>query len=701
MMRGDRLLSIRRPILLAGSATMMATAGAGWAVSPARSQSPVLASQAIPLTVQAVPTAVSAPAVTATVTSQVVPVAAQSAPPAARPSPAPTPGGTVAIGRAASQPGDLVLSPRDQPISSFLRDLFGRVGRPVVPSANLTGTVNGVFRGSVNKIYADIARAFNLVSYDDGAALYVYASSEVTVQTLDVGAAAAQRVSRALAAQRLIDRRNFVRVAADGNLVASGTPRFLQQVSQLARAGGGAGASVPSGSPLVGGAGLGAPLAPPPPTPLEFRVFYLKYARAEDTVTSAGGRELRLPGLATILQNLVLDQRPGGSAPAPGSTPTFGATLVRQSQPRLKGQGLGAVLPNGTQTPSLGLPVPGLYPNNQGGVSDVLGYSGSDGSGAAPLTSDVVRIEPNPYLNAVIVRDVPERMAAYDSLIRALDVEPQVVEVEASIIDIDTEKARKLGINWRIATSGFGFLFGSGNRADDRRLLGRNSGNSRRDVDRITPSQKGGTISTIIGDQQEFMARITALETNNVARVVSRPQILTLSNVEAVFDRTRTFYVKVAGREEVDLFNVVAGTILRVNPHVFRDQDQTRIRMIVNIEDGSISEQSLVEDLPIVERSSVATQAMVVDGESLLLGGMTTDADTDSVYKIPLLGDIPLLGNLFKMQQRRRAHTERLFLITPRLVSLGARVGPTTVTSTTQVSPAPIRTVDPTGRPLP
>jgi type III secretion protein C len=295
---------------------------------------------------------------------------------------------------------------------------------------------------------------------------------------------------------------------------------------------------------------------------------------------------------------------------------------------------------------------------------------------------------------------VPERMAAYDSLIRALDVEPQVVEVEASIIDIDTEKARKLGINWRVATSGFGFLFGSGNDADDRRLLGRGSG-SRRAVDRITPSNKGGAISTIIGNQQEFLARVTALETNNVARIVSRPQVLTLSNVEAVFDRTRTFYVRVAGREEVDLFNVVAGTILRVNPHVFRDQDQTRIRMIVNVEDGSISEQSVVEELPIVERSSVSTQAMVVDGESLLLGGMTTDADTDSNYKIPLLGDIPLLGNLFKVQQKRRAHTERLFLITPRLVSLGARVGPTTVTTTTQAAPQPIRPVDPSGRPLP
>lgn len=609
--------------------------------------------------------------------SQLVPASAAVQGPVA----APTPGGT------ASAPGELTLSPRDQPITAFLRDLFGRVGRPVVPSANLTGTVNGVFRGSVNKIFSDIARAFNLVSYDDGAALYVYSANEVGVQTLNVGAATAQRVVRQVAAQRLADRRNYVRASADGNLVASGTPRFLQQVSQFAGAGGSSAGSVPRGSPLVGG--LGPAFAPPPVQPLEFRVFYLKYARAEDTVSNAGGRELRLPGLATILQNLVLDQRPGGSASYGATTPTLGARLVRQSQPRLKGLGLGGVLPTGTQTPANGLPVPGLYPTDSG---EVLGYGGFGGSGdvAAPLTTDVVRIEPNPYLNAVIVRDVPERMAAYDSLIRALDVEPQVIEVEATIIDINTEKLRRLGINWRLESGGFGFLFGNGTSSDT--LLTRNPILSRRNnVTQITPQAQGGTISTIIGSQREFLGRITALETKGVARVVSRPQVMTLSNVEAVFDRTRTFYVRVAGREEVDLFNVTAGTILRVNPHVFRDQDQTRIRMIVNIEDGSISQDSLVEQIPIVERSSVSTQGMVLDGESLLLGGMTVDADADSVYKIPLLGDIPLLGNLFKVQQRNRARTERLFLLTPRLVSLGSRVGPTTVSSSARIMPtAPV-----------
>lgn len=549
---------------------------------------------------------------------------------------------------------------RDQPIAAFLRDLFGRVGRPVVPSARLTGTVNGVFNGTIEKIYGDIAKAFNLISYYDGAALYVYAPNELGVQNLQLGRAAAERVARQARAQRLPDRRNMLRVTTDG-LVVSGTPRFLEQVAGMARGEGVAdGAPAAPGGAYSGGGGRGYYDAPRAlaAQPVEFRVFYLRYARAEDTLVTAGGRETRVPGLATILQNLVLDQKPGGSANAP----ILGARLVRQSQPRLKGQGLDSVAAEGSQVPMGG----GAY-----AATDVLG--GGDGGLAAPLTADVVRIEPSPYLNAIIVRDVPERMAAYDSLIRALDVEPQIVEVEATIIDINVDRMRKLGINWRFGSGGFGALFGSGNADSDTRLLPV-PGSSRRDnVSNITPVGQGGTISTIIGSQREFLGRVTALENKGAARIVSRPQVMTLSNVEAVFDRTRTFYVRVAGREEVDLFNVTAGTVLRVNPHVFRDHDQTRIRMLVNIEDGSISPDSMVENIPVVDRASVATQGMVLDGESLLLGGMTIDADINDETKVPLLGDIPLLGELFKFRTKQRGHTERLFLITPRLVPLASR----------------------------
>lgn len=588
--------------------------------------------------------------------------------------------GVAAAGSAQAAPlpqsGERVqIVARDQPLQAFLRDLFGRIGRPVVPSAQLKGAVNGNFDGTVDKVFADVAKAFNLVGYYDGAAVYVYGSGEVTVQSLPGTPQTAQRVIGQVANLRLTDARNLLRASPDGTLVVSGTPRFVEQVSEIARGqqSAGLGGSGGLGGGGTGGSGYGYGA----PAPLEFRVFYLRYARAEDTTINAGGREVRVPGLATIVQNLVLDRPPNF-----GATPvTYGSRPIRQSQPRLRGLGLAAVPGDPSQTSLLqeqrnylATPMLGL-PGMDGAVTADEGFTGAGAS------ADQVRIQANPYLNALIVRDIPERIGAYESLIRALDVEPQLVEVEATIIDININKVRDLGINWRFGSGGIGGLFGSGDADADGRL-NRIPGLSRRDnVTNITPSARGGVLSTIIGSNREFIARVTALEAKGAAKIVSRPQIMTMSNVEAVFDRTRTFYVRVGGRQEVDLFNVVAGTVLRVNPHVFRDHDQTRIRVLIGIEDGSITAGE-VDDIPIVERSSVSTQAMIVDGESLLLGGMTVDSDQDYIDKIPLLGDIPVLGELFKSRSKSRGRIERLFLITPRVATLTPRLAAATILGT-------------------
>ena len=542
------------------------------------------------------------------------------------------------------------ITARDEPIGVFLKDLFSQAGRPVIVSGALTGTVNGVFNGTGDKVFRDVARAFNLVAFYDGSAVYVYSAAELSSKSITVPAGGGPRLIRTVAGLGIVDGRNFVRPSGPLSVVVSGTPRFIDQVSELAASAAG-GPGLPSYNTAA---------AEPRTVPLEFRVFYLRYARAEDTSVSAGGREVRIPGIATILRGLVLDPR---DRAAYGAT-SYGSRPIRQSAQRVGGTGLAAVPADDSQSSVLGLPPVGS--------TAALAQGDSGDGGALPAsTADVVRIEANPYMNAVIVRDAPQRMAAYESLIKAIDVEPQLVEIEATIIDINTSKLRQLGIDFRFSSGGFGALFGRGD-SSDLQLLPNNAISRRDQANNIAPVARGLALSTVIGGSREFLSRINALETKGAARVVSRPQVMTLSNIEAVFDRTRTFYVRVAGRQNVDLFNVTAGTTLRVNPSVFRDQNQTRIRVLIGIEDGSLSGQS-VDNIPIVDRASVNTQALILEGESLLLGGLTADIDSNDVDKIPLLGDIPLLGNLFKKQQKSRSRTERLFLITPRLVSLTAR----------------------------
>ncbi|HUL64378.1 MAG TPA: type III secretion system outer membrane ring subunit SctC [Burkholderiaceae bacterium] len=516
------------------------------------------------------------------------------------------------------------ITAREQPIAAFLQTLMAQVDVPVSVSPTLTANVNGTFTGTAEKVLRDISRIYNLVTYYDGAVMHVVPAAEVATKTYAVTPKMSDKLLRDAFDLGLPDLRNTLRNTGNGNLVAVGTKRFIDQVDELARAG------------LTQQA---AAAAPPAPGMMDFRVFYLRYAWAQDTTMNIGNRQVVVPGVASILRSLV------------GARTTTNAVdqVMRPTQPKLKGQGMigqgvaanKADSNNDSQRAKNGVDVLMAALNTTTQTNDPA---------PVPMAFDPrqVTIEVEPRLNAVIVRDAPERLPHYEQLIAALDVEPQSLEIEATIIDVNTDRARELGINWRWSNAGKEASY---------------SGN-------VPTTGPGGIASVVLGSLGQFFARIRALESEGAARVVSSPQVVTLSNVEALFDNTQTFFVRVAGREEVDLFNVSAGTTLRVMPHVFRDHNDTRIKLLVNVEDGNITGQS-VDQIPIVERASINTQALINEGESLLIGGMVRENHSANTDKVPGLGDVPVVGNLFKNKTSSHQRIERMFLITPRLA--GAR----------------------------
>lgn len=544
----------------------------------------------------------------------------------------------------------VTLTPRNQDVGAFVREFFSAAGLTVNVDARVTGKINGRFSGAPAQVWNQVSRAFNLIAYYDGSVVTVYSADQVESRTVSVPAGRAPELAAGVSDAGLADATNRVRPTGDATILATGVPRFLDQVQQLA-------AAAPNRSmPGMGGTGPNtaqiAPAAAQGPSyiePYELRVFYLRYARADDTKLVAGGRELTVPGVGTSLSRIMGD----GSAVA-GVSGSYGGRTLRQSAQRLGGRGLNSTAPDPGQTAQLA-----PYDDEYLGLPPATPVPVASAREPSPQGGPRIAIDPS--LNAVIVRDRPENMPAYEGLVRALDIAPQIVELEATIIDLNIEKLRNLGIDWRIRSQGFNALFGGD--------ILRRSGNPANDISRLGAVNEGLSLSGVIGANREFIGRISALERKGAAKIVSRPQIVTLSNIEAVFDRTRTFYVRIAGDRQVDLFNVTAGTVLRVNPHVLIDNGQPRIRMVVGVEDGTLLNQE-VDDIPVVERASVNTQAMINEGEGLLLGGLTVNAQFDAESKIPLLGDIPILGELFKTRNRNRQQTERLFLITPRIIRL-------------------------------
>ena len=558
---------------------------------------------------------------------------------------------------------EVTLTAREQPIAAFLQDLFGRVDIPVAVSPSVKGAVNGSFSGPAERTWRGIARAFNLVEYFDGTVLHVYSPADMATRTLPITPSAAARVQRTVIEMRLADARNTLRSTREGTLIASGTRRFIEQIEEIARA---------------------QTVSERTAAPTGFKVFYLRYAWAQDVNVAFGGRQVMLPGVASIVRALMTSNSRSQVAVSSYDTPATGTV------PGLRGQrnvlrGLGALgLPNADvnapSAPTMAALAAGAGP---GGTAVAGAANRSDGAAPLVVAADPsqVRVEADARLNAVVVRDAPDRLGQYEQLIAALDVEPQSLEIEATIIDLNTDRLRELGINWRYTKGRGSLLFGKGDSSD--LLLAPTT-----PVGAITPIGVGGFVSAVLGGANEFIARINALELQGAAKVVSSPQVLTLSNVEAVFDNSSTFFVRVAGRDDVDLFNVSAGTTLRVTPHVFKDNNQVRIKMLVSIEDGTLSSRT-VDTLPVINRSAINTQALIFEGESLLVGGITRESNNDDATKVPFLGDLPVVGGLFRNTSSNKSRVERLFLIQPRLAG-GRRVASAGAVPPASADPASI-----------
>ena len=175
-------------------------------------------------------------------------------------------------------------------------------------------------------------------------------------------------------------------------------------------------------------------------------------------------------------------------------------------------------------------------------------------------------------------------------------------------------------------------------------------------------------LTTVLGDAGRFLiARVNALAEEGKANLLSSPKVMTVDNVEAVMEDLSTFFVRVQGNLDVDLFNVSAGTSLRVTPLIVPGAEKSQIKLAIEIEDGSLTGQS-VDGVPIVRRSTINTQSLIEDGQALLIAGYAQEINSSEKAGVPGLSDVPVAGWLFKNTEKRKTKVERMFLLTPRVV---------------------------------
>ncbi|MDC5840588.1 type III secretion system outer membrane ring subunit SctC [Vibrio europaeus] len=268
-------------------------------------------------------------------------------------------------------------------------------------------------------------------------------------------------------------------------------------------------------------------------------------------------------------------------------------------------------------------------------------------------------VEAEPGLNAIIVRDTQSRLPLYRKLIAQLDQPQSRIEVAVSIVDISANDISQLGVDWRAGVS-----IGN-NSIIDIKTTGDVAGGD------VTLGS-GATFKSLLdaSNLNYLLAQIRLLESQGSAQVVSRPTLLTQENVEAVLNNSNTFYVKLLGKETTALEEVTYGTLLRIVPRIVGDRfaERPEINLSLHLEDGSEIPDGSVDDLPSVRKTEISTLATVKQGQSLLIGGVYRDEVSHQLRKVPLLGDIPFLGALFRSNTNTKRRTVRMFIIEPRIV---------------------------------
>ncbi len=320
-------------------------------------------------------------------------------------------------------------------------------------------------------------------------------------------------------------------------------------------------------------------------------------------------------------------------------------------------------------------------------------------NGAADTDAQVALMSPGGTIaaddtaNVVVVRDVPENIAAVRELIRHVDIQMPQVLIESYIVTANGNVSRSLGIQW-----GYQYTAGpdtgnpTGVNFPGRIGIGGGSNIGTQGVPFIAdfPARAAGAATLdlflgSVGGSSKLNMRLSALESEGRARVISRPRVVTLNNGDALIELRREVRVPVTagnltvggagtrgGGEAFEEFDV--GIRLKVSPQISSDGF---VLLDIEAESSELTDSSVtttaasstVPSIPDVLSRTTNSQVLIRAGATFVLGGILQDNLDRRESGIPYLRHVPGLGWLFKGKTDRRTKDELMIFLTPRIVA--------------------------------
>jgi type IV pilus assembly protein PilQ len=310
------------------------------------------------------------------------------------------------------------------------------------------------------------------------------------------------------------------------------------------------------------------------------------------------------------------------------------------------------------------------------GIGNSSGGGGSgNGQNENGFLSPRGRVVADERTNMLMISDIPKKVAQMRELISHIDRPVDQVLIESRIVIATDTFARDLGAQFGIGGSkaygGNTATIGSGVTGDGT------SATQGLNVDLGAGTYTDGTASsigyTLLGANFNLSLALSALQEEGRGEVISNPRIVTANQREGVIKQGKEIgYVTITGSSSGTATpNVQFKEVLlelKVTPTITNDN---RVFLNMNVKKDEVDSYIDLSDygtVPIINRREINTAVLVDDGQTVVIGGVYEFTDRKSVSKVPFLGDIPFLGNLFKKSGRSKEKAELLIFVTPKVL---------------------------------
>ncbi|CDT86678.1 putative Type IV pilus secretin PilQ [Vibrio coralliirubri] len=306
-------------------------------------------------------------------------------------------------------------------------------------------------------------------------------------------------------------------------------------------------------------------------------------------------------------------------------------------------------------------------------IADMIG-----GEGAVSMLSDRGSITIDERTNSLLIRELEENIAVIRGIIESLDIPVKQVQIEARIVTVTEGNLDELGVRWGVSSTNGSFTVGGsieGNHPSAITPYDDDSGSSVIDdylnVNLGATSPNASSIAfqvAKLGSDTLLDLELSALQQESKAEIISSPRLITTNKKPAYIEQgTEIPYLESSSSGATSVAFKKAVLSLKVTPQITPDNRLVLDLSVTQDRPGQVVKTGTGEAVAI-DTQRIGTQVLVNNGETVVLGGIFQHSVSSTVDKVPLLGDLPVLGALFRRSYENVGKSELLIFVTPKVV---------------------------------